>query len=209
MIKSLTILLFIASAFCSVSAQARYNYAAQKAFIPSELGRVYLGMPFDKFAKEIDLTKAEVGDTRFDWLELTASVAKGNVESITVRIHGLTQDDKAEILKRETVTKKGDSGESYETDIDRLLVSKLPAKGVVYAMYIEFKKGFDLKTYANKKYGKGEVRKPNDEYHFFDTQWTKETKDGLQWLIRCFYEGDGRSLQLLGRIPGTEWGLDD
>lgn len=187
---------------------AKFNYTAQKAVIPTELGRVYLGMPFDRLAKALDLSKAEVGDTRFDWLEVTIPIAKGSVESVTVRIHGLTEDDKAKVVKRETITRKGEDGKPYEADIDRLLTAKIPANGFVYAMYIGFNRNFDLKTYALKKYGKGETRKADDPYHFFDTQWTKKTSDGLVWLIRCFYDGDTRNLQLLGRIKSTEWGVD-
>ncbi|MGE3466934.1 MAG: hypothetical protein AB7J13_08375 [Pyrinomonadaceae bacterium] len=206
--KPVLMLAFVLLAVCSISGQAKFNYAAQKAYIPAELGRVYLGMPFDEFAKAVDLSKSDVGDTRFEWLELTLPVAKGNVESLNVRIQGLSEEDKAAMLKRETVTKKGDDGQPYETEIDRLVMSKIPAKGFVYAMYIVFKSDFDLKSYAIKKYGKGETRRSDDEYHFYDTQWTKKTPDGLVWLIRCFHEGKGRTLQLLGRIEGTEWAVD-
>ena len=77
-------------------------------------------------------------------------------------------------------------------------------------MYVDFKPNFDLKNYTVKTYGTGgEVRKADDQYQLFDIQWTKKTSDGLAWLIRSFHEGDRRSLQLLGRIDGTEWGLDD
>ncbi len=203
----LSVTLFLTVGACLAVAQkpAKFNYAAQKTLIPAELGRIYLGMPFDRFAKAVDLSKAEVGDTRFDWLELTIPVAKGNIESVTVRIHGLRQEDKAKILKHESVTKKDDQGYSYETETDRLMTDKIPSKGFVYAMYVGFKKDFDLKSYVIKKYGKGEVRKPDDPYHIYDIQWTKKTSDGLVWLIRCFFEGDSKSLQLLGRIDGTEW----
>jgi hypothetical protein len=89
-------------------------------------------------------------------------------------------------------------------------MDKIPAKGFVYAIYIEFKKDFDLKNYAVKTFGTGgDVRKPDDEYHLFDIQWTKKTSDGLTWLVRSFHEGGDRTLQLLGRIDGTDWGLDD
>ncbi|MFZ1700461.1 MAG: hypothetical protein WBO10_15805 [Pyrinomonadaceae bacterium] len=206
--KFLSILLFLSAAVCAAEAQAKFNYAAQKALIPSELGRVYLGMPFDKFAKEIDLSKAEVGDTRFDWLDLTVPVAKGNIQSVRVRVHGLTQDDKARILKRETVTKTRAEGQTYEGEIHKLLTSKIPAEGFVYEMNIEFNQGFDLKKYSLKKYGKGETRKPSEEYRFFDTQWTKRTSDGLAWLIRSFHERDSQRLQLIARIEGTEWAVD-
>ena len=60
-----------------------------------------------------------------------------------------------------------------------------------------------------KTFGKnGTVRKSDDKFRFFDIEWTKKTSDNLLWLIRSFHEGEGRNLQLLGRIAGTEWGLD-
>ncbi len=188
--------------------KSKYSYAAQKNLIPAELGKVYLGMPFNEFAKQFDMKNAEVGDTRFDWLEVKIPVAKGNVTNLTVKVHGLESDEKEAILTEETITKKDEFGEEYEETINRLNLDKLTSKGIVYAMYIDFKKEFDLKSYVIKTYGKkGEVRKADDEYHFFDIQWTNKTSDGLDWLIRSFHEGDSRSLQLLGRIDNTEWGL--
>ena len=88
-------------------------------------------------------------------------------------------------------------------------MEKIPAKGFIYAMFVDFKKDFNLKNYAVKTFGTGgEIRKSDDESHFFDIQWTKKTSDGLTWLIRSFHENDDRTLQLLGRIKGTEWSLD-
>lgn len=192
--------------FAAAQKKAKYSYAAQKNFIPAELGKVYLGMPFNEFAKQIDLSKADVGDTRFDWFQLTIPFEKGNVTKLTVKIAGLSEDDKKVILRRVTVKRKDASGEEYDEETDRLILDKIPSKGFVYAMYVIFKKDFNLKNYAIKTFGKnGEVRKPNDEYHFFDIQWTKKTSDGLTWLVRSFHEGDDRTLQLLGRIEGTEW----
>jgi hypothetical protein len=210
--KIVLILAMFILSFININAQqkADFNYKAQKNYIPKELGKVYLGMPFDKFAKEFDLKNAEVGDTRFEWLELKIPLVKGNVENVIVRIHGLTEEDKKAVLKRETVMKKDEAGYEYEDEFDRLLTDKIPAKGFVYAMYIDFKDDFDLKTYVIKTFGKdGEVRKPDDQYRFFDIQWTKKTSDGLTWLIRSFHEGENKSLQLLGRIDGTEWGIED
>lgn len=202
--------LALSFSFAVAQKKAKYSYAAQKKFIPSELGKVYLGMPFDEFAKQIDLSKADVGDTRFEWLSLEIPFEKGNAASLAVKIHGLSEDDKKAILRRETVKKKDEFGNEYETEIDRLIMDKIPAKGFVYAMYVEFKKDFDLKNYAIKTFGTGgDVRKPDDEYRLFDIQWIKKTSDGLMWLVRSFHEGDDRTLQLLGRIDGTEWGLDD
>ncbi len=195
-----SILLLAANA----SAQTGYSFAAQKSFIPKELGKVYLGMSFKDLANEVPLGKAEVGDIRFEWLELTVPVNEKNVVSFTVRIHGLSQQEKAEMLISESAT---DEAEDEETN--RILVSRIPNHGFVYSMSIEFKPDFDLKSYVLKTFGKdGEIRKPDDEYHFYDIQWTKRTSDGLDWLIRSFHEGESRTLQLYGRITGTEWGID-
>lgn len=207
---SLLILALMTISMANAQTKAKYNYAAQKKLIPAELGKVYLGMPLNEFAKQFDLSKADVGDTRFDWFVLTIPFQKGNVNELTVKIHGLTQDDKKALLKRETVLRKDVEGNEYEEETDRLILDKISEKGFVYAMYINFKKDFDLKTYVVKTYGKGgEVRKPDDEYHIFDIQWTKKTGDGLDWLIRSFHESDDKTLQLLGRIDGTEWGLEN
>ncbi len=196
--------------FAGAQAQTKFEFKAQSKFIPKELGKIYLGMPFNEFAKQIDLKTADVGDTRFDWFLLTIPFEKGNVTGLTVKVHGLTQDDKKEILRRQTVREKGDDGFEYEREVDRLIIEKIPAKGFVYAIYVDFKEDFDLKNYVIKTYGTGgDVRQPGDEYHFYDIQWTKKTADGLTWLIRSFHENKDRTLQLLGRIDGTEWGLDD
>ncbi|MEZ5344318.1 MAG: hypothetical protein R2681_02075 [Pyrinomonadaceae bacterium] len=187
----------------------KFSYAAQKKFIPKELGEVYLGMPFDKFAAKIDVRYAEVGDTRFDWFELSIPLEKGNVKRLLVRIYGLSQDDKKRILRNETVEKTDDFGDKYEDTVDRVIVEKVDGKGFIYAMYVNFEKEFDLKSHVIKTFGKdGEIRKSDDPYHFFDIQWVKKTPDGLNWLIRSFHDGDSRTLQLLGRIDGTEWGID-
>ena len=59
-----------------------------------------------------------------------------------------------------------------------------------------------------KTFGEGaDIRKPDDEYHFYDVQWVKKTSDGLQWLIRVF-DQESKSITLIGRIDGTPWGLD-
>lgn len=208
--KTLIILVLTFLVFFSINAQTKFNYEAQKKFIPKELGKVYLGIPFNEFAKQIDLKNVEVGDSRFDWLELKIAFEKGNISNFTVRIHGLTQDDKKQILSREKIKEKSESGFEYEREIERLLVDKIPAKGFVYAMYITFRSDFDLKNYVLETYGKdGNVRKADDEYHFYDIQWAKKTADGLDWLIRSFHDGETRSLNLFGRIKGTEWGNDD
>ncbi len=205
-------LLFLCSAVADAQTKSKFNYAAQKKFIPLELGKIYLGMPFDEFAEQIDLKKAEAGDTSYDWLSLDIPFEKGNIAGITVKIHGLTQDEKMQILFQETVKKKDNFGEDYDAQIERVKTDKIPAKGVVYAMYIFYKKDFDLKNHVVKTFGQPkaeDIYKKGDEYHFYDMQWTKKTSDGLVWLVRSFHDGNAKSLQLLGRIDGTEWGLDD
>lgn len=191
----------------SVMAQKapNYSYAAQKAFIPVQLGRVFLGMPLKDLAGVIDLKTAEA-DGRFDYLELKVPFSKGDVTGLSLRVHGLSSADKEAALFKDTVTKKGDTGEEYATTVWRLRVEALPANGIVYAMYVTFNKDFDQKSYVVKTFGKnGDVRAPDEQYHLYDIQWTKKTSDGLTWLIRSFHEGKNRSLQLLGRMPGTEW----
>jgi hypothetical protein len=197
-----TLALTVALISCSAAGQVRskHNYPAQKKFIPAELGQVYLGMPLKAFAAKIELKMAEADD-RFEPLELKIPFGKGNITEITFRIHGLTAEEKAALLRTETVRDDG-----FDREVKRLKMDALPAKGIVYAMYIGFKKDFDLKSYVAKIYGPGEVRKKDNPYHFSDTEWTKKTPDGLTWLIRAFYEdSDNKSLQLLGRIKGTEW----
>ena len=210
--KVLLILAILSLTVSITNAQAaKFSYAAQKKFIPAELGKIYLGMPFKEFAGQVDLKNAEVGDTRFDWFLLTIPFEKGNVVGLSVKIHGLTQEDKAKILRRETVKKKETDGYEYEQEVDRLLIDKISAKGFVYAIYVDFKEDFDLKNYVVKTFGQPkaeDIYKKGDEYHFYDMQWTKKTSDNILWLIRSFHEGDARTLQLLGRIKGTEWGLD-
>ena len=197
----LTVLFFSAA---NAQPAPKFSYPAQKKFIPVELGQVYLGMPFKQFAAKINLKDVEA-DARFEPLELRVPYKKGNVTGVTVRIHGLTAEEKAAIVKPGRVKDKNDLGEEYERDGELLDVTKIPAKGFVYAMYISFKDDFDLKSYVTKMYGKpGDVYKKGDNGHFYDYQWTKKTPDGLTWLVRCYFN-EGKSLQLLGRIKDTEW----
>ena len=191
--------------FSNVEAQkAKYNYLAQKKFIPVELGRVYLGMPFKDFAAKVSLKDA-AADTQFEPLGLTIPFKKGNITSISIRIHGLTAEEKAAIVKPGKVREKNDNGEEYERDGEILDVTKIPAKGIVYAMYISFKDDFDIKSWSLKAFGKpGDIYKKGDSGYFYDYQWTAKSSDGLTWLVRCYLK-EGKSLQLLGRIPGTEW----
>jgi hypothetical protein len=204
--KALSLIFLTLFFFSSANAQPapKFSYPAQKKFIPVELGQVYLGMPFRQFAAKINLKDVEA-DTRFEPLELRIPYKKGNVTGVTVRIHGLSAEEKAAIVKPGSVKDKNDLGEEYERDGELLDASKIPAKGFVYAMYISFKDDFDLKSYVTKIYGKpGDVYKKGDNGYFYDYQWTKKTPDGLTWLIRCYFN-EGKSLQLLGRIKDTEW----
>lgn len=176
-----------------------YSYGAQKAFIHKELGRVYLGMTMTAFAEEIALGKAEVTEMRFDYFEFKVPVNKKAVESIRVRVHGLSKTDKAEMI----ITENNTDDEDFE--VDRIIVGRIPNDAVIYSMYVTFQDRFKFEKYLTKTFGPGEVRKADDENHFFDTQWTKTTSDGLSWLIRAFHLDKKRELQLLGRIPGSEW----
>lgn len=198
-------LLIAVFAICSVVASAqKFSYSAQKKFIPTELGQVFLGMPFKQFTSKIQLDGAEA-DGRFDYLELTIPYKKGNISSLTIRVHGLNADEKAAIVKRGKVTDKNELGEEYERETDLLVASKIPAKGFVYAIYVGFNDKFDLKKWTAAAYGKPtDIHKPGDNGYFYDHQWSLKTTDRLTWLIRAYFK-DGNSLQLLGRIKGTEW----
>jgi hypothetical protein len=185
----------------------KYNYAAQQKFIPKDLGRVYLGMPLNDLAKAIDLTHANV-DGRFDYLSIDVPFEKRNILTLTVKVSGVSAEQKRSLL-REITVKMGAGNDEYENTETRLNLEKIPASAFVYAFHIGFKKEFDQKDLVLNTYGKdGEVRRSDDKYHLYDVQWTKKTSDGLTWLIRSFHEDEGRSLQLLGRIPGTEWSIE-
>ena len=185
-----------------------YSYEAQKAFIPADLGTFYLGMPFRDFTKQFDISKAEA-DTRFDFVSLNVPFEKGAITGFTVQIAGIPRDQVDEMSFTEEVKKTDEDGYEYVAEYEHIDPSKVGDQGFVYAIYLNFEKDYGLKTYVLKTYGEGgEVRKPDDEFYFYDIQWTKKTSDGLTWLIRSFHEGDRRSLQLLGRITGTEWALD-
>lgn len=181
----------------------KYSYLKQKQFIPVELGKVYLGMPFDQFAKQIDLKQAEV-DNRYGPLEVTLPYAKGNVESIRFKVHGLDEDDYAKIIKKVTTGKKTERNEDYEVEMRMLDTAKIPAKGIVYEISLHYKKGFNLKSQAAKMFGATkDVYKKGDPSHIYDMQWTKKTTDGLTWLIRYYEETN--AIMLAGIIDKTEW----
>lgn len=203
---SFLICFVLSFSICEAQNKTNFNYAAQKQFIPAELGRVYLGMPFLDFAANFDFLQSEVDD-RFDFLQISIPFNKGNITKIYFKVHGLSQEETKKMLSVEKVTEKDEFGD-YEREVKRLDVTKIPAKGFVYELNLAYKPEFDLKSWVLKTYGKpDETGKKGDEYYFFDSQWTKKTTDGLTWLIRAYHE-EGKSLKLAGRIDGTEWGLD-
>ncbi len=188
--------------------KAGYSYPAQARFIPKELGRVYLGMTLRELAKQIELKAAEIEDDRFEALAIRVPIGKGNVADIVVMVQGYDIALREAGLRVDTVKRKTNDSEEYEAEVKRPIVEKIPAKAFVYAIYVEFKPEFDLKSYVVRTYGPGKARSADDPYHFSDIEWTKRTSDGLLWLIRSLHEGDRRTLQLLGRIKGTEWGIE-
>ena len=204
--KSKLIVISILVVLTSVSfaqTKNKYNYLSQKRFIPTELGKIYLGMPFAAFARQIDLKQAEVNN-RFEWLECTLPYAKGNVESITFKVHGLTEEDNAKFIYKATTGKKTDRNEDYEVEMQMIDPAKIPAKGVVYEISLRYKKGFNLKAQAVKMFGATkDGYKKGDQFHIYDMQWTKKTTDGLTWLIRYYEETN--SIMLAGVIAKTEW----
>ena len=181
-----------------------YSYEAQAAFIPEELGKVYLGMPFKEFAANFDFAESEIGDTRFGPLPVKMKYEKGPVRSLSFSVHGLTSGQIDALKRPETF--RGNDG--WESTVVRLDSAKIPDAGIIYEIVIFYDPEYDLRSYAMKKFGEGaDIRKPDDEYHFYDVQWVKKTSDGLQWLIRVF-DQESKSITLIGRIDGTPWGLD-
>src|ERR1044072_7737749 len=205
MMKTFILILFLLLAAYALPVQTKnkYSYLKQKQFIPVELGKVYLGMPFADFARQINLKNAEVDD-RFEWLEAALPFAKGSVESINFKVHGLTEEDNAKFIYKATTGKKTERNEDYEVEVQMIDPAKIPAKGIVYEISLHYKKGFDLKAQAIKMFGVSkDVYKPGDQFHIYDMQWTKKTTDGLTWLIRYYEETN--ALMLAGRIDKTEW----
>jgi hypothetical protein len=203
--KSIFLLALLAFSFTAVTAQARYNYASQKQFIPVELGKVYLGMPFADFARQIGLKECDI-DNRFEWLECKEPFAKGGIESIVFKVHGLGEDEIAAMIRKVTRPGKVENGDEYEEEVQMLDAAKIPAKnkGIVYQINLQYKKGFALKTQALKMFGPArDVYKPGDQFHIYDMQWTKKTSDGLTLLIRYYEETN--ALMLAGIIDKTEW----
>lgn len=187
-----------------------YRYAPQAKLIPKELGRVYLGMRLRDLAKQIDISQAYLEDVRFEELGLVVPFEKGNINGLHIKVAGVPLEGRDALLTPVKVKMLSDDGKTeYMADVHRPIYSKLPANAFVYAIYITFDPKFDQKSYVKKLYGKGTERDPKDPYHFSDIEWNKRTSDGLIILIRSLHEDGMRALQLLGRIKGTEWSLDD
>ncbi len=203
--KTFILILFLLLAAAASPAQTKnkYSYLKQKQFIPVELGKVYLGMPFADFARQINLKNAEAGN-RFQWLEGTLPFAKGNVESISFKVYGLSEEDNAKFIYKATTGKKTERNEDYEVEVQMIDPAKIPNKGIVYEISLHYKKGFDLKAQAIKMFGASkDFYKAGDQFHIYDMQWTKKTTDGLTWLIRYYEETN--SIMLAGVIAKTEW----
>ncbi len=201
----LLIAVFVAAAYSQ--APKRYSHAAQKNLIPSELGKIYLGMPLKTFAAQFDITKAEANG-QFRNVSAVIPVNKGNVISVYFKIEsGDDEEGKALWLLPDKVTRKGEFGD-YEDEISRIDIEKVPKGSFVYELVVEFDEGFDFRNYVIKKYGPSkDVHKPGEVSHIYDIQWFKKTADGLAWMIR-FHENT-RRLQLIGIIKGTEWSNDE
>ncbi|QQS32056.1 MAG: hypothetical protein IPM50_10265 [Acidobacteriota bacterium] len=202
------IAIIVLASAASAQRAPKYSYAAQKKLIPSELGQVYLGMPLRDFAKQIDLSRADIEDDRFEEMTLQIPFDKGNIRGFTAKVAGFPVDGRDELLSEATAARKNDEGGEFEIEVKRLIMNKIPAGAFVYSITVNFKPEFDQKAWVTKTYGKGTVRDPKDEYHFSDIEWVKKTSDGLTWLIRSLHEKGERRLMLYGRIKGTEWELD-
>jgi hypothetical protein len=208
-IKLIFLALLAASAILNADAQskAKYSYLSQKQNIPIELGKVYLGMPFAAFAKQINLKDARVNN-RFEWLECTPPFVKGNVVGISFKVSGLSEDAAAKMIHKVTRPGNTENGDEYEEEVQMIDPAKISAKtnGIVYEISVRYKKGFDLKAQALKMFGPAkekDIYKKGDEFHIFDIQWTKKTSDGLTTLIRYYQETN--SIMLAGIIDKTEW----
>ena len=198
----LILILFLA-VIATAQTKNKYSYLSQKQFIPVELGKVYLGMSFADFAKQISLKNAVI-DNRYGWLEAKLPYAKGNVESVIFKVYGLEEEDYTKLIHKVTRPGKTENGDEYEEEVQMIDPAKIPVKGIVYEVSLHYKKGFDLKSQAMKMFGAaGDVYKKGDPSHIFDIQWTKKTTDGLTWLIRYYKETN--SIMLAGVIDKTEW----
>jgi hypothetical protein len=207
--KFASVLLLISLFVCASAAEAqtktKFSYAAQKKFIPAELGQVFLGMPFKSFARNFDFKESEADD-QFSWLSVRTPFKKGGVEEVFFKIHGLAPEEQSALIRVDKIkVKVEDSNIGYDREIKRLDAAKIPGgKSFVYEINVRYKKGFDLKSLAVKMFGATkDVYKKGDDYHIYDMQWFKKTADGLVWLVR--YHEETNVLQLSGRIKGTEW----
>jgi len=203
-----SLLLFASKAFGQMAPE--FKYAPQAKLLPSELGRVYLGIRLSDIAKQIDLSKAYVENDRFSELSIEVPFAKANVAGLMLKVAGVPDESRDAMFAPATAKLKYEDGSGeYEADVKRPLIDMMPRDAFVYAIYVSFKPSFDQRAYVKKMYGKGTERDPKDPYHFSDIEWSKKTSDGLIILIRSLHEDGMRLLQLLGRIKGTEWSIDD
>ena len=115
---ALVSILLLAAGTLVAQTKPVYSFAAQRMFIPSDLGKVNLGISIKAFAKEIDITKGEIDD-RFEGLAIEIPFTKGNISSLTVSVAGLDEADRAALIFEENVTKRGDLGD-YETTVKRI-----------------------------------------------------------------------------------------
>lgn len=186
--------------------KSKYNYASQQKLLPSELGAVFMGMDIRSFSQKIKITTAEVDD-QFEELSLEIPFQKAGISKLSVKFMGISGEKKETLVKTEHIVEKGAYGD-VEKDVKRVDMSALKAAGQLYEISIFYEEGFNLKKYVLAKYGKPDTEyKKGDEYHFFDMQWGKSSADKLSWLIR--FHAETRVLQLAGRIPGSEWSLDN
>src|ERR1700733_8874886 len=153
--KTLLLSFMLSSLVISGLAQTKnkYSYLSQKKFIPAELGKVYLGMPFANFAKQINLKDAVV-DNRYGWLEAKLPYAKGNVETVIFKVYGLDDEEYAKFIHKVTRPGNMPNGDEYEEEVQMIDPVKIPVgKGIVYEISLHYKKGFDLKSQAAKMFG--------------------------------------------------------
>lgn len=207
-ISTVLLALTLAALQMPVHAQvkSKYNYVNQQKLLPAQLGAIFMGMDIKAFSQKIKLTTAEVDDS-FEEFGIVIPFEKGSIKKLVVKFIGLSSEQKEALVKTEKLIEKGEYGD-MEREVKRIVPGALMAAGLLYEISIFYKEGFDLKKYVVAKYGKPDaVYKKGDQYHFFDMQWGATSADKLSWLIR-FHE-ETRVLQLAGRIPGSEWSLDN
>lgn len=200
-VKLLPLLLLIFVSANVVFGQ-KYSYAAQKALIPAELGKVYLGMPLRDFVKNFDL-KNNRANIQFEEIKLEIPINKGNIEFIEIKAAGATTEEKQAAVKSVIVK----TADGFDDEMLKIVPEKIPAKAFVYEIYVRYKPNFDIKTFAVKTFGKQFSTDSNQQNLLYSMQWAKKSSDRLKWLIRA-YDGEfPKGLMMAGRIKGTEWEL--